>query len=156
MPSKQKYLSSYYKPTLYDQQQIEVWYSINYLCMLILISIKSIFLYQIFFSSKPSNQNDAELLRAYLTQVRQEVGMRVCDKVFGEDGKPSKWWLCFAKKKFMDKSLSGPGQQCLVTLIIMILCYTLKLYVKYINNVILSYKWINGMMNTMLYSGWGV
>nr|CAH7716369.1 unnamed protein product [Callosobruchus chinensis] len=48
--------------------------------------------------------------RAYLTQLRQEVGMRVCNKVFGEDGKPSKWWLCFAKKKFMDKSLSGPGQ----------------------------------------------
>lgn len=46
----------------------------------------------------------------YLTQVRQEVGMRVCEKVFGDDGKPSKWWLCFAKKKFMDKSLSGPGQ----------------------------------------------
>ncbi|KAG5888307.1 hypothetical protein JTB14_022195 [Gonioctena quinquepunctata] len=60
--------------------------------------------------SKPANQNDAELMRAYLTQVRQEVGLRVCDRVFGEDGKPSKWWLCFAKKKFMDKSLSAPGQ----------------------------------------------
>ncbi|CAH1164068.1 unnamed protein product [Phaedon cochleariae] len=60
--------------------------------------------------SKPANQNDVEFLKAYLTQVRQEVGLRVCDKVFGEDGKPSKWWLCFAKKKFMDKSLSGPGQ----------------------------------------------
>lgn len=60
--------------------------------------------------SKPTGREDAEFLRAYFTQVRQEVGMRVCDKVFGEDGKPSKWWLCFAKKKFMDKSLSGPGQ----------------------------------------------
>lgn len=60
--------------------------------------------------SKPATSNDAEFLRAYLTQLRQEVGLRVCEKVFGESGKPSKWWLCFAKKKFMDKSLSGPGQ----------------------------------------------
>lgn len=59
---------------------------------------------------KPANANDAEILRSYFTQLRQEVGLRVCDKVFGDDKKPSKWWLCFAKKKFMDKSLSGPGQ----------------------------------------------
>lgn len=59
---------------------------------------------------KPQSQQDADFLRSYLTQLRQEVGIRVCDKVYGEDGKPSKWWLCFAKKKFMDKSLSGPGQ----------------------------------------------
>jgi len=60
---------------------------------------------------KPGNSNDAEFLRSYLTQVRQECGQRVCEKVFStEDGRPSKWWLCFAKKKFMDKSLSGPGQ----------------------------------------------
>lgn len=60
--------------------------------------------------SKAKTPSDAEFLRAYLTQLRQEVGLRVVEKVFGEDGKPSKWWLCFAKKKFMDKSLSGPGQ----------------------------------------------
>jgi actin related protein 2/3 complex subunit 3 len=53
----------------------------------------------------------SDLMRQYLQQIRQEMGVRVCDKVFGsDDGKPSKWWLCFAKKKFMDKSLSGPGQ----------------------------------------------
>lgn len=59
---------------------------------------------------KPQSPNEVEFLRAYFTQLRQETGARVCEKVFGEDGKPSKWWLCFAKKKFMDKSLSGPGQ----------------------------------------------
>lgn len=53
---------------------------------------------------------DSDLMRQYLQQIRQETGIRVCDKVFGDDGKPSKWWLCFAKKKFMEKSLSGPGQ----------------------------------------------
>ena len=37
-------------------------------------------------------------------------GSRVCEKVFDTpDGKPSKWWTCFAKKRFMEKSLSGPG-----------------------------------------------
>lgn len=74
-----------------------------------LMYVLSLLLHLVSFS-KPSNQNDTELLKMYLTQVRQEVGMRVCEKVFGDDGKPSKWWLCFAKKKFMDKSLSGPGQ----------------------------------------------
>ncbi|ENN82527.1 hypothetical protein HUJ04_006035 [Dendroctonus ponderosae] len=60
--------------------------------------------------SKPADQKAADFMKAYLTQVRQEVGLRVCEKVFGDNGKPSKWWLCFAKKKFMDKSLSGAGQ----------------------------------------------
>lgn len=53
----------------------------------------------------------ADLLRQYINQIRQETGIRVCEKVFAtEDGKPSKWWLCFTRKKFMEKSLSGPGQ----------------------------------------------
>jgi len=60
--------------------------------------------------AKPATSQDAETLRQYLLQVRQECGNRVCEKVFStEDGKPSKWWLCFSKKKFMDKSLAGPG-----------------------------------------------
>jgi actin related protein 2/3 complex, subunit 3 len=59
---------------------------------------------------KPSTAAEGDLMRQYLQQVRQETGIRVCERVFsGEDGKPSKWWLCFAKKKFMDKSLAGPG-----------------------------------------------
>jgi len=59
---------------------------------------------------RPGTGQDAEFLRQYLQQVRQEVGNRVCEKVFAtEDGKPSKWWLCFTKKRFMDKSLSAPG-----------------------------------------------
>lgn len=60
--------------------------------------------------SKPGSPTEADLMRQYLLQIRQETGTRICDKVYGEDGKPSKWWLCFAKKKFMDKSLSAPGQ----------------------------------------------
>ena len=50
-------------------------------------------------------------MRQYLTQLRQETGLRIAEKVFStEDGKPSKWWLCFSRKKFMDKSLGGRGQ----------------------------------------------
>lgn len=58
---------------------------------------------------KPTNAQEADLMRQYFQQLRLETGNRLVQKAYGEDGKPSKWWLCFAKKKFMDKSLSGPG-----------------------------------------------
>jgi len=58
---------------------------------------------------KPQDNSEAERCRQYLTQLRQEVGQRLIEKVYGADGKPSKWWMCFVKRKFMDKSLSGPG-----------------------------------------------
>lgn len=61
--------------------------------------------------AKPSSANEADSLRQYLTQIRQETGNRLIEKVFiTPDGKPSKWWMCFAKKKFMDRSLSVAGQ----------------------------------------------
>ena len=51
-------------------------------------------------------------MRAYLQQLRQETGLRFCEKVFdSQNDKPSKWWTCFVKGQFMNKSLSGPGQQ---------------------------------------------
>lgn len=50
----------------------------------------------------------SDLMRQYMQQLRQETGNRICEKVFStEDGKPSKWWICFAKKKFMEKSLQA-------------------------------------------------
>lgn len=61
--------------------------------------------------AKPANKNEEDNMRAYLQQIRQETGLRMCEKVFDpQTDKPSKWWLCFAKRKFMDKSLSAPGQ----------------------------------------------
>ncbi|KAF7992761.1 hypothetical protein HCN44_005105 [Aphidius gifuensis] len=60
--------------------------------------------------AKPNNPTEADQMRQYLQQIRQETAARLVEKVYSENGKPSKWWLCFAKKKFMDKSLSGPGQ----------------------------------------------
>jgi len=60
--------------------------------------------------AKPSSGEEADLIRQYFLQLRHETGARVCEKVFDTpDGKPSKWWTCFAKKRFMEKSLSGPG-----------------------------------------------
>ncbi|XP_075690686.1 actin-related protein 2/3 complex subunit 3 isoform X1 [Rhinoderma darwinii] len=60
---------------------------------------------------KPSNKQEDEVMRAYLQQLRQETGLRLCEKVFDpQTDKPSKWWMCFAKKQFMNKSLSAPGQ----------------------------------------------
>ena len=60
--------------------------------------------------ARPPSNEDADMLRQYLLQLRQELGQRLVDRVFDkETGKASKWWLCFAKRKFMDISLSAPG-----------------------------------------------
>ncbi|CAH7666934.1 actin-related protein 2/3 complex subunit 3 [Phakopsora pachyrhizi] len=57
--------------------------------------------------SAPKDKIEADLLRQYLTQIRQECSTRLIEKVFNTpDGKPSKWWMCFQKRKFMGKSLS--------------------------------------------------
>jgi len=60
---------------------------------------------------RPTSPEEADTMRQYFLQLRHETGQRLCEKVFETpDGKPSKWWTCFAKKRFMEKSLSGPGQ----------------------------------------------
>ena len=50
----------------------------------------------------------ADVMRQYLLQLRQETGVRLAEKVY-PDGKPNKWWLCFAKRRFMDKTLVPLG-----------------------------------------------
>uniref|UniRef100_A0A6A7FS02 Actin-related protein 2/3 complex subunit 3 n=1 Tax=Hirondellea gigas TaxID=1518452 RepID=A0A6A7FS02_9CRUS len=60
--------------------------------------------------AKPKTDQETELYKQYMQQLRHETGARVCEKVFNTpDGKPSKWWLCFTRKKFMDKSLLAPS-----------------------------------------------
>ena len=61
--------------------------------------------------ARPRTPEEADILRQYFLQLRHETGNRLCDRVFdgSKDGKPSKWWTCFAKRRFMDKSLSAPG-----------------------------------------------
>ncbi|XP_060068678.1 actin-related protein 2/3 complex subunit 3-like [Ylistrum balloti] len=59
--------------------------------------------------AKPS-RSEEETMRAYLQQIRQETAVRMCEKVFEDSDKPSKWWTCFVKRKFLEISLSPPGQ----------------------------------------------
>jgi len=60
---------------------------------------------------KPCNNEEADAMRQYFLQLRHEIGQRLVEKVFAgnADGRPSKWWTCFAKRKFMEKSLTGFG-----------------------------------------------
>uniref|UniRef100_A0A2K5K7B1 Actin-related protein 2/3 complex subunit 3 n=1 Tax=Colobus angolensis palliatus TaxID=336983 RepID=A0A2K5K7B1_COLAP len=61
--------------------------------------------------AKPANKQEDEVMRAYLHQLRQETGQRLCEQVFDpQNDKPSKWLTCFVTRQFMNKSLSGPGQ----------------------------------------------
>jgi actin related protein 2/3 complex subunit 3 len=55
----------------------------------------------------PSSRADADFLRQYLTQVRQELAARLVEKLYADgSGKPSKWWMSFQKRRFMNRSLS--------------------------------------------------
>ncbi|GEQ66672.1 hypothetical protein JCM33374_g335 [Metschnikowia sp. JCM 33374] len=54
----------------------------------------------------PATKNDAELLRSYLQQFRQELADRLLKKVYADDAEvPSKFWLAFTRKRFMNRSL---------------------------------------------------
>ena len=53
-----------------------------------------------------------DLMRNYLSQLRQEIAARLIERVYSAsypdtDGgkRPSKWWTSFQKRKFMNKSL---------------------------------------------------
>lgn len=61
---------------------------------------------------RPADRTDADLMRQYLAQLRQETAMRLIECVYAPayadtDGgkKPSKWWMSFQKRKFMNKAL---------------------------------------------------
>ncbi|KAF2226102.1 actin-related protein 2/3 complex subunit 3 [Elsinoe ampelina] len=53
----------------------------------------------------PRDRNEAEVLRQYLNQMRQELAVRLLNRVYGSEAVPSKFWLSFQKRKFMGKSL---------------------------------------------------
>ncbi|KAG0177138.1 subunit of the Arp2/3 complex [Apophysomyces sp. BC1034] len=52
----------------------------------------------------PADRVQADQMRQYVQQLRQELVTRLVEQVY-VDGKPSKWWLCFQKRKFMNLSL---------------------------------------------------
>lgn len=48
-----------------------------------------------------------DTIRQYLTQLRQEIGQRLIEKVYAKDAsQPDKWWICFAKRKFLNLEMS--------------------------------------------------
>ncbi|KAH9060969.1 ARP2 3 complex 21 kDa subunit [Lactarius vividus] len=54
----------------------------------------------------PASRADADYLRQYLVQVRQELAARLVEKLYADGtGKPSKWWMSFQKRRFMNRSL---------------------------------------------------
>ncbi|KAJ9642842.1 subunit of the Arp2/3 complex [Coniosporium tulheliwenetii] len=53
----------------------------------------------------PRDRGQAEVLRAYLMQLRQEIAGRLLGRVYAEGDVPSKWWLSYTKRKFMGKAL---------------------------------------------------
>jgi len=56
--------------------------------------------------ARPATRADADYLRQYLVQVRQETAARLVEKLYADGtGKPSKWWMCFTKRRFMNRSL---------------------------------------------------
>ncbi|KAF8251162.1 ARP2/3 complex, 21 kDa p21-Arc subunit [Wilcoxina mikolae CBS 423.85] len=54
----------------------------------------------------PRDRQEADTLRGYISQMRQELAMRLIARLYADGtGKPSKWWLSFTKRRFMGKSL---------------------------------------------------
>ncbi|KAJ6225796.1 hypothetical protein RDWZM_004341 [Blomia tropicalis] len=55
---------------------------------------------------KPNNVREGDEMKSYLTQLRQECGVRVLNLAWPENDVPSKWWCCFAKRKFLNITLA--------------------------------------------------
>jgi len=56
----------------------------------------------------PGNRLDGDYLRGYLTQTRQELAARLVAILYADGtGKPSKWWMSFQKRRFMNRSLNS-------------------------------------------------
>mmetsp|Transcript_19707 Transcript_19707/g.41201 ORF Transcript_19707/g.41201 Transcript_19707/m.41201 type:complete len:175 (+) Transcript_19707:101-625(+) len=53
----------------------------------------------------PKGREESDTFKAYFKQARQEVGERILDKIYDDEGKKNKWWFCFSKRKFMGKEL---------------------------------------------------
>jgi actin related protein 2/3 complex subunit 3 len=52
------------------------------------------------------NDSVSDTMRQYFTQLRQETGLRLVSKVYQNgDAVPDKWWMCFLKRKFLNKTL---------------------------------------------------
>eukprot|EP00667_Euglena_gracilis_P022670 EG_transcript_25327 len=62
------------------------------------------------FLPDPRDATEAELWRSYVRQLREEIGVRLLELAYAEPeegGLPSKWWMMFAKRKFLNKSFEN-------------------------------------------------
>ncbi|MCL7042613.1 hypothetical protein MKW94_004261 [Papaver nudicaule] len=50
----------------------------------------------------PQSDDEAELFRDYLKQIREETSGRLLSVAYRPNGTPNKWWIAFAKRKFMN------------------------------------------------------
>ena len=48
----------------------------------------------------------AGVTRSYLRHCREEAGRRLVCRCYDREGTPSKYWLAFAQKKFLNKTLT--------------------------------------------------
>jgi actin related protein 2/3 complex subunit 3 len=53
----------------------------------------------------PQSREEGDAFKAYFKQARSELGERILDLLYTSEGGHNKWWMCFAKKKFMGKEL---------------------------------------------------
>jgi len=54
---------------------------------------------------QPSSRTESDIFRSYFKQAREELCIRLVDKLFDADGTKNKWWQSFSKRKFMGKEL---------------------------------------------------
>lgn len=50
----------------------------------------------------PKSNQEAVLFRNYLKQIREETSGRLLSVAYRPNGTPNKWWLAFAKRKFVN------------------------------------------------------
>eukprot|EP00802_Teleaulax_amphioxeia_P023706 Tamp_24326.p1 GENE.Tamp_24326~~Tamp_24326.p1 ORF type:complete len:195 (-),score=50.23 Tamp_24326:409-912(-) len=60
------------------------------------------------FFDRAKDRAEEEDFKAYFKQAREECAQRLIKMAFTPEGKPSKFWVCFAKRKFMNTSLDRP------------------------------------------------
>lgn len=52
--------------------------------------------------SPPGSRKEGEIFRNYLKQIREETSGRLLSVAYRSNGTPNKWWLAFAKRKFVN------------------------------------------------------
>ena len=62
------------------------------------------------FVKTAANRGESDNVKLYMQQLRQECGKRLTAAIYKHgDATPSKWWLCFSKRRFLNKSLVEQG-----------------------------------------------